>query len=534
MALAENSSAENTVAEINQREESSNQNLAAENSAPGVKPREEGSCQNHLSLKKKRTNNLGVRVKGARTYDYVNGKTSHRCRQKTRGFAVFCKQLKKDKLCTLTYCHKCLLNRYGKNTDEVGKLESWICPKCRGVCNCSFCMKRKGFQPTGVLAHVAKSNGFNSVHELLDNKGAKKMEPQSTESTPSFYNKVSLSSKRSHDKENQSLENEAGPNEEELAKRLKFGTSGVNKEHGNQSHGDANSNPLEDITLPQGSPLTEVAGTELPALDVGAALRFLEFCYAFSKVLDIRERQPECILRDLTRGCLERHGVYSAHVEFTIKLLSLIGMEMKNGDAWLQALKRCIEKSKCTLEGLPLDLLGNGSNGYDNLEPSMKLKILNFLCDEVLYTEKLRSWIDKVAVKFDEGRKENRRKLLAAKKKEKLLKQQVKDEAAKAMLLAREETPPSLPEFDGFLSQSRADTDGVHAEVLAYVELMPKMATRNLVLPSNMPDMLISIIFSSSCMGGSWMPHKNNASAGHCSCGESLTELCHGSKSLFL
>ncbi|XP_020251941.1 uncharacterized protein LOC109829198 isoform X2 [Asparagus officinalis] len=476
MARVEKSSAENTAAEINQREGSSNQNSAIE-----VNPREENSSQNPLLfLKKKGTNNPIVHVKGARIYDSENGKTCHQCRQKTRDFAAFCKQLKKGKLCTLTYCHKCLLNRYGENADEVGKVENWVCPKCRGVCNCSFCMKRKGFQPTGILTHVAKSNGFNSVHELLDNKGAKKLEPQSIESKASFYNKGSSSSKRSLDKESQSLENEAGSNEEGLAKRLKLGTSGISKEHGNQNHGNAGSNPLEDIILPQGSPLTEVAGTELPAQDVGAALQFLEFCNAFSEVLDIREGQPECVLRDLTRGCLERHGVYSAHVEFTIKLLSLIRVDMKkDGDAWLQALKRCIEESKCTLEGLPLDLLDNGSDGYDNLKPSIKLKILNFLCDEVLYTGELRSWIDKAAVNFDEGRKENKKKLLAAKKKEKVLKQQVKDETAEAMLLAREGTPHSLPEFDGFLSQLRADADEVHAEVLAYVELISKKNQRS-------------------------------------------------------
>lgn len=40
----------------------------------------------------------------------------------------------------------------------------------------------------------------------------------------------------------------------------------------------------EEIVLPQGSPLTEVIGIELPAQDVGAALQFLEFCNAFSEV----------------------------------------------------------------------------------------------------------------------------------------------------------------------------------------------------------------------------------------------------------
>lgn len=40
----------------------------------------------------------------------------------------------------------------------------------------------------------------------------------------------------------------------------------------------------KDIVLPAGSPLIEVAGAELPAQDVGAALQFLEFCNSFSEV----------------------------------------------------------------------------------------------------------------------------------------------------------------------------------------------------------------------------------------------------------
>ncbi|XP_020251945.1 uncharacterized protein LOC109829199 isoform X2 [Asparagus officinalis] len=491
------------------------ENPAVEISAAEISSQREASCSQNppLSLKKKKSaNNPGVDVKGARICDSENGKTCHQCRQKMRDFAASCKRLKKDKLCTLRFCRKCLLNRYGENAEEVGKLENWICPKCRGVCNCSFCMKKKGLQPTGILTHIAKSNGFSSVHELLDNKGAKKLEPQSTELKSAISNKGSSASKRSHDKESQPSEkHEAGPKEEGLAKKLKLGKSSVDKEHGNQSHGNVESNPLkcdnngnmrvdhlkkvrkskklaakahnktirEDIVLPQGSPLIEVSGIELLVQDVGAALQFLEFCNSFSEVLDVKKGQPECILRDLTRGRLKRHGTYSTHVEFNIKLLSLMGMDMKKeGDAWLQALKSCIEKSEFNLAELPLNFLDNGSAGYDALEPSTKLKILNFLCDEVLYTEELRNWIDKVAVKFKERRKENKEKVLAAKKKEKLLKQQMKDEIAKAMLLDRERTPVSLAESDSLVSQLQAEADGVHAEVLSSLPLVPKKNQR--------------------------------------------------------
>lgn len=34
------------------------------------------------------------------------------CRQKTRDFVASCKNLKKDRLCTINFCHKCLSNRF--------------------------------------------------------------------------------------------------------------------------------------------------------------------------------------------------------------------------------------------------------------------------------------------------------------------------------------------------------------------------------------------------------------------------------------
>lgn len=485
-----------------------------------------------------RAKDPGVRVRNGRIYDSENGKTCHQCRQKTRDFAAICKKLKNDKPCPLIFCHKCLLNRYGEKADEVGKLEDWICPKCRGVCNCSICMKRKGYRPTGILSHTAKASGFNSVHELLHNKGAEVLELRSVESTlslkkSSLSNKCSPASKRCYDNENQGAEQiETGPKEEgsglneeqsaktdkkKRAKKLKF--SGINEreipadadggivekglasadqnsENTDQLDGQARSlrkvrkskklaraqekSSSEDIVLPQGTLLTEVTGIELPDHDVGAALQFLEFCGSFGEVLDIKKGQPECILRDLARGRVKRHGAHSAHVEFNIKLLSLIEKHVKkDGDAWLQTLKRCIEESECILEELPLDFLDMGSLGYDSLEPSEKLKILNFLCDEVLGTEELRKWIDDVATKFDEERKENIEKVIAAKRKEKLLKQKTKEEKTKALLSTDGVTPLSVAEADDLLSELRTEADNARAEVLASLELVPKRNQRS-------------------------------------------------------
>ena len=112
----------------------------------------------------------------------------------------------------------------------------------------------------------------------------------------------------------------------------------------------------------------------------------------------------------------------------------------------------------------------------------------------------LRNWIDDVASKFDEGRKEHKEVILAAKKKvlsfcnsclqffvcciihavkcdleqEKLLKQKAKDETAKVMLSARGGSPLSLADFDALLSQLKSESEKVQAEVRASLELVPK------------------------------------------------------------
>ncbi|CAH2065877.1 unnamed protein product [Thlaspi arvense] len=120
----------------------------------------------------KRTTNPGVRVVGGRIYDSSNGKTCHQCRQKTMDFVASCKSMSKNKQCTINFCHKCLSNRYGEDAEEVETSDDWICPKCRGICNCSFCRKKRGQSPTGILTHRAKASGLSSVSELLQVEGS--------------------------------------------------------------------------------------------------------------------------------------------------------------------------------------------------------------------------------------------------------------------------------------------------------------------------------------------------------------------------
>ncbi|XP_011097203.1 uncharacterized protein LOC105176172 isoform X2 [Sesamum indicum] len=128
----------------------------------------------------KRNKSPGIRVVGSRIYDSVNGKTCHQCRQKTRAFAAACTNQRNNKPCPNMYCHKCLRNRYGEQAEEVAALGEWSCPKCRGICNCSMCMKKRGHQPIGMLINMAKATGFSSVSELLL-KGAEHLNHKSVD-----------------------------------------------------------------------------------------------------------------------------------------------------------------------------------------------------------------------------------------------------------------------------------------------------------------------------------------------------------------
>ncbi|KZV40545.1 hypothetical protein F511_29371 [Dorcoceras hygrometricum] len=127
-----------------------------------------GSVENFVvSSPSKRNKPSGVRLVGGRIYDPVNGKTCHQCRQKTRDFVAACTIQRNNKPCPIMFCHKCLLNRYGEKAEEVSVSGEWSCPKCRGICNCSICMKKRGHQPTGILISTAKATGFSSVSEML-------------------------------------------------------------------------------------------------------------------------------------------------------------------------------------------------------------------------------------------------------------------------------------------------------------------------------------------------------------------------------
>ncbi|XP_030756304.1 cell division cycle-associated protein 7-like [Sitophilus oryzae] len=111
-------------------------------------------------------NNIALRVKGKKYSS--EGTTCHQCRQKTLDQKTCCR----SKECTGIqgmFCGVCIKNRYGEDAAVVLKDPNWICPVCRGICNCSICRTRQGKRPTGVLVPVAQQQGFISVSHFLQN-----------------------------------------------------------------------------------------------------------------------------------------------------------------------------------------------------------------------------------------------------------------------------------------------------------------------------------------------------------------------------
>ncbi|XP_057787307.1 uncharacterized protein LOC131004626 [Salvia miltiorrhiza] len=101
---------------------------------------------------------------GVRIYDPYLGKSCHQCRQKTLGLRTAC-----SKCDTVSgqFCGDCLYTRYGENVTEVNLKQDWVCPVCRGICNCSRCRRDKGWNPTGTIYKKAHKLGFKSVAHYL-------------------------------------------------------------------------------------------------------------------------------------------------------------------------------------------------------------------------------------------------------------------------------------------------------------------------------------------------------------------------------
>ncbi|WJX70807.1 hypothetical protein P8452_54875 [Trifolium repens] len=498
-----------------------------------------------------RNNARGIRVIGNRIYDSENGKTCHQCRQKTRDFSAGCKNPRDGKPCLIRFCHKCLLNRYGEKAEEVDLLNDWNCPKCKGICNCSACMKKRGQQPTGLLVRTAKASGFNSVSEMLSKKASADLVSNNAavlpikEATSEKVLVVGLSGEQGKEnsmggKKGLKVENEKtkkmkreklkeisncnnvddapqnkklkmsklcnGASDGELKRNAKAEMeTKVDENHGmicgpmdgpvamddgENASAKSQTNAIvlhaqkikEETPLPPGTEMTKILDIEFAPEDVGNALQFLEFCRVFGKALDVKKGEAGAILRALVRKQNLRRGQNTLVVEFQIKLLNLILSESEtesssltasNGkNSWLKVLEDLITESDLGLKEFALDWLNKGISGYNDLEISKKLILLNFICDEALGTMKLRSYIHDQNAKIAEEKKAAKSKVAEAKEKERSLKQQLQDEMAKAIV--SNGTSLSISEYDALVSKIKSEAAKAHTELLEAKGTIPK------------------------------------------------------------
>ena len=99
-------------------------------------------------------------------YCKIRGTSCHQCRQKTIDTKTVCRSGE----CIGVrgqFCGPCLRGRYGESAIEALKDPVWVCPPCRGLCNCSICRTRNGRRPTGILAPVVQEEGYSSVMDYL-------------------------------------------------------------------------------------------------------------------------------------------------------------------------------------------------------------------------------------------------------------------------------------------------------------------------------------------------------------------------------
>ncbi|XP_066157958.1 cell division cycle-associated protein 7-like isoform X2 [Euwallacea fornicatus] len=124
-------------------------------------------------------NNIPTRV-AKKVYSSSHGTSCHQCRQKTIDQKTSCRNTECVGYRGM-FCGICLKNRYGEDCAKALLDPNWICPVCRGRCNCSVCRNRKGKRPTGILAPIAIESGFRSVDHMLEDLRGQGDKPEQDE-----------------------------------------------------------------------------------------------------------------------------------------------------------------------------------------------------------------------------------------------------------------------------------------------------------------------------------------------------------------
>ncbi|OVA10527.1 Zinc-finger domain of monoamine-oxidase A repressor R1 [Macleaya cordata] len=226
-----------------QSEEEDGKDLIKEGVQPEIYTEEHekllGTCEAPWDLFKD-----GYGTDGKRIYDPVKGKTCHQCRSKTLGHRTHCS---KCNMVQGQFCGDCLYTRYGENVKEANQKPSWICPVCRGICNCSLCRLAKGWVPTGYMYRKIEKLGFKSVaHYLIQTRRSQTNleENQGTEDPVSAKRSLPFADSEESSQQNETL------NSDENTKLLSEDNANTDElsQQKETFHSDENSMPLsEDI-----------------------------------------------------------------------------------------------------------------------------------------------------------------------------------------------------------------------------------------------------------------------------------------------
>ncbi|WCJ33801.1 Zinc-finger domain of monoamine-oxidase A repressor R1 [Euphorbia peplus] len=107
-------------------------------------------------------------------YDPEKDQSCHQYKHKTLRLHTHCSG------CRAQFCERCLYTRYGENAVEVNKNSYWVCPVCRGICNCYCCRKAKGLAPIGPIYRKVSKLGFKSVAHYLVHTEQLTTQPEDT------------------------------------------------------------------------------------------------------------------------------------------------------------------------------------------------------------------------------------------------------------------------------------------------------------------------------------------------------------------
>lgn len=155
---------------VQQRMNQQNENVVAANKKKTVAPKPQPQVKAQQSQVVPSDDTISGKVLD----NSSKGTTCHQCKQKTtdkKSCCCLC-SAKGGSVIRGSFCASCLSNRYGEDLEEVLKNPQWICPICRGECNCSSCRRKLQKTPISVTTREALKKGFTNVRDYLTSIGS--------------------------------------------------------------------------------------------------------------------------------------------------------------------------------------------------------------------------------------------------------------------------------------------------------------------------------------------------------------------------